>query len=173
MSLYGMKCFFFGKEKKNIFVSSEKVSTFLNAFSAWKFCNNPIQVEEENGIAVGLICFLKIVCQNEKYLKSQINSWVNMSNKNFWWPTFLMASFKFSWTFLRLSVSIFNKFCSTSWDLLLRIYWNLFFHNTAWNLLHVIYLYILKSVKNFKAKNKLKELILADISCIQQLSHAI
>ena len=82
MSLDGMKCFFFGKEKKNIFVSSEKVSTFLNAFSAWKFCNNPIQVEEENGIAVGLICFLKIVCQNEKYLKSQINSLVNMSNKN-------------------------------------------------------------------------------------------
>ena len=82
MSLDGMKCFFFGKEKKYIFVSSEKVSTFLNAFSAWKFCNNPIQVEEENGIAVDLICFLKIVCQNEKYLKSQINSWVNMSNKN-------------------------------------------------------------------------------------------
>ena len=98
-------------------------------------------------------------------------------NKNYKWnktyPTFLMASFKFSWTFLQLSVSIFNKFCSTSWDLLLRIYWNLFFHNTAWNLLHVIYLYVLKSVKNFKAKNKLKELILADISCIQQLSHAI
>ena len=72
----------FWKRKENILVSSEKVSTFVNVFPVCKSCNNPIQVEEEKDIAVGLICFLKIVFQNEKYLKSTIKSSVNMSNKN-------------------------------------------------------------------------------------------
>ena len=71
---------FFAKEK-NILVSLEKLSTFVNAFTVCKFCNKPIQVEEDNDKSVGLDCFLKIVCQNEKCLKSKINSSVNMSNE--------------------------------------------------------------------------------------------
>ena len=73
---------FFWKRRKNILVSSSKVSTFVNAFSVCKFCNNPFQIEEENDKAVGLIYLLKLVSQNEKYLKSTIKSSVNMSNKN-------------------------------------------------------------------------------------------
>ena len=71
---------FFAKEK-NILVSLEKLSTFVNAFTVCKFCNKPIKVEEDNDKSVGLDCFLKIVCQNEKCLKSKINSSVNMSNE--------------------------------------------------------------------------------------------
>ena len=58
---------FFGKEK-NILVSFEKLSTFVNAFTVCKFCNNPIHAEEDNDKSAGLVCFLKIVCQNEKCL---------------------------------------------------------------------------------------------------------
>ena len=72
---------FFGKEK-NILVSLEKLSTFINTFTVFKLCNNPIQVEEDNDKLVGLACFLKVVCQDEKCLKSKINSSVNMWNKN-------------------------------------------------------------------------------------------
>ena len=72
---------FFAKEK-HILVSLEKLSTFVNAFTVCKFCNNPIQVEEDNDKSVGLACFLKIVCRNEKCLKSKINSSVNLSIKN-------------------------------------------------------------------------------------------
>ena len=72
---------FFAKEK-NILISLEKLSTFVNTFTVCKFCNNSIQVEEDNDKSVGLACFLKIVCQNEKCLKSNISSSVNMSNKN-------------------------------------------------------------------------------------------
>ena len=46
-----------------------------------KFYNNQIQEEDYNK-SVGLACFLKIVCQNDKCLKSKINSSVNMSKKN-------------------------------------------------------------------------------------------
>ena len=61
-----------------------------------------------------------------------------------------MASFKFSWTFLQLSFSIFFMFCFPRF-----IFANLFefvFHNSAWSCLHVIYLYILKSVNIFKQR---------------------
>ena len=47
---------FFGKEK-NILVSLEKLSTFANAFTVYKFCNKPIQVEEDNDKSVDLACF--------------------------------------------------------------------------------------------------------------------
>ena len=67
----------FAKEK-----DIEKLSTFVNAFTVCKFCNNPIQVEEDNDKSVGSACFLNIACQNEKCCKSKINSSVNMSNKN-------------------------------------------------------------------------------------------
>ena len=72
---------FFAKEK-HILVSLEKLSTFVNAFTVCKFCNNPIQVEEDNDKSVGLACFLKIVCRNKNCLKSKINSSVNVSIKN-------------------------------------------------------------------------------------------
>ena len=72
---------FFTKEK-NIFVSLEKLSTFVNAFTVCKFCDNPIHVEEDSNKSVGLACFLKIACQNEKCLKFKLNSSVKMSNKN-------------------------------------------------------------------------------------------
>ena len=75
---------YFLEKKKIILVSLEQLSTFFNAF---KFCNNPIQVKEYNDKSVGLAFFSKIVYQNEKYLKSKMNSSVNMSNKNgqFFW----------------------------------------------------------------------------------------
>ena len=57
-------------------------STKINIFTVCKFCNNSIQVEEDKDKSVGLASFLKIVCQNQKHLKSKINSLVNMSNKN-------------------------------------------------------------------------------------------
>ena len=60
----------------------EKLSTFVNAFTPWKFYNNPVQVEENNDKWLGLACFLKIICQNEKCLKSKINSLANMANKD-------------------------------------------------------------------------------------------
>ena len=47
--------------------------------------------------------------------------------RNKTYTTFFITSFKFSWTFLQLSFSIFNKLCSDSRDLLLQIYLNLFF----------------------------------------------
>ena len=72
---------FFSKEK-SILVSLEKLSLFANTFIPCKFCNNPIQVEEDNDKLLGLACFLKIVCQNEKCLKSKINSLTNISTKN-------------------------------------------------------------------------------------------
>ena len=78
---------YFLEKKKIILVSLEQLSTFFNAFTVCKFCNNLIQVEEYNDKSVGLAFFSKIVCQNEKYLKSKMNSSVNMSNKNgqFFW----------------------------------------------------------------------------------------
>ena len=47
--------------------------------------------------------------------------------RNKTYTTFFITSFKFSWTFLQLSFSIFNKLCFDSRDLLLQIYLNLFF----------------------------------------------
>ena len=41
--------------------------------------------------SAGLACFLKIVCQNEKCLKSKINSLVNLSNKNDQWDQSLIC----------------------------------------------------------------------------------
>ena len=79
ITLYRTKCFF-AKEKNILVVSLEKLSTILNIFTVCKFCNNPIQVEEDNDKSVGLGCFLKKVCQNDKCLKSKIKSSVNMSN---------------------------------------------------------------------------------------------
>ena len=61
-----------------MYISLEKLSIFVNDFTVSKFCNNPIQVEKDNNKLVGLTCFLKIVRQNEKCLKSKINSLVNM-----------------------------------------------------------------------------------------------
>ena len=75
-----MKCFF--AKEENILLSSEKLSAFVNAFTVTKFCNNSIQVEEDNDKSIGLACFLKIVCQNEKCLNFKINCSVNMSKKN-------------------------------------------------------------------------------------------
>ena len=72
---------FFAKEK-DVLVSLEKLSTFVNSFTVCKFCNNPVQVEEDNNKLVGLACFLKIVCPNAKCLMSKTNSSVNISNKN-------------------------------------------------------------------------------------------
>ena len=61
----------------------EKLLTLFYAFAVCKFCDNPIQVEKDNSKLVGLACFLKIVCQNEKWLRVKIsNIFVNMSNKN-------------------------------------------------------------------------------------------
>ena len=54
--------------KENILVCLEKLSTFINAFTFCKFCNNPIHVEKDNDKSFGLACFLKIVSQNEKFL---------------------------------------------------------------------------------------------------------
>ena len=54
-------------------------SALVNSFNVCKFCNNPIQVEEDNDKPVGLAFLLKIVYQNEEYLKSKINSLVNMT----------------------------------------------------------------------------------------------
>ena len=69
----------FAKEK--IWISLEKLSTFVGDFTVCKFCNNPTQGEEDSYKLAGLACFLKIVYQNEKSLKSKMNSSVNMSNK--------------------------------------------------------------------------------------------
>ena len=80
MTLYHMKCFF-GKGKNSL-ISLEKVSTFVNAVTVCKSCNNLSQVEEDNYKSVRWACFLKTVCQNEKCFKSKINSFVNMSNKS-------------------------------------------------------------------------------------------
>ena len=80
MTLYCTKCFF--SKEKSILVSLEKLSLFANTFTPCEFCNNPIQVEEDNDKLLGLACFLKIVCQNEKCLKSKINSLTNISTKN-------------------------------------------------------------------------------------------
>ena len=41
-------------------VSSE-TSTFVNAFTVCKFCNNPVQEEKDNDKLAGLACFSKIV----------------------------------------------------------------------------------------------------------------
>ena len=65
-----------------MFFTKENLSTLVNAFIVCKFFNSPIQEEEDSNKLIGLACFLKIVCQNEKCLKSKINSSVNMSNKN-------------------------------------------------------------------------------------------
>ena len=73
-----------------------------------------------------------------------------------WYPTFFVAGFKFSWTFLRLPFSIFNKLYSASRDLLFANLFKLIFHNFAWNYLHVIYLYILKNVKISKQRTNWK-----------------
>ena len=51
---------FFAIEKK-ILISLEKISTFVNAFTVCKFCNNPIKIEDDNNKLVGLGCFLKTV----------------------------------------------------------------------------------------------------------------
>ena len=75
-----MKCFF-GKGKNSL-ISLEKVSTFVNAVTVCKSCNNLSQVEEDNYKSVRWACFLKTVCQNEKCFKSKINGFVNMSNKS-------------------------------------------------------------------------------------------
>ena len=72
-----------------------------------------------------------------------------------------MVSFKFSWTFLQLSFSIFNKLCSASRDLLLQIYSNLFFIFPM--KLFTRNFLCFKKCRNFQTKNKLKELILAKI----------
>lgn len=53
-----------------------------SSFIVFEFYNNPVQVEDDNDKLVGLACFLKIVCHNEEYLKSEINSLVNMSHEN-------------------------------------------------------------------------------------------
>lgn len=53
-----------------------------SSFIVSKFYNNPVQVEDDNDILVGLACFLKIVCHNEEYLMSEIKSLVNMSHEN-------------------------------------------------------------------------------------------
>ena len=47
---------FFGKEK-NILISLEKLSTFVNVFTVCKFCNNPIHIKEDNYKSVGLVSF--------------------------------------------------------------------------------------------------------------------
>ena len=72
------------------------------------------------------------------------------------YPTFFMTSFKFSWTILQLSFSIFSELCSASRDLVFANIFKLVFHNCHWNSLHVIYLYILKSVKIFKQRTNWK-----------------
>ena len=72
---------FFAKVK-NILVSFEKLSTFVNSFTVCKFCNNPIRVKKDNKKSVSLVCFFKIVCQNEKCLKIKMSSSVNMPNEN-------------------------------------------------------------------------------------------
>ena len=80
MTLYRMKCFF-GKGKNSL-ISLEKISTFVNAVTVCKSCNNLSQVEEDNYKLVRWACFLKTVCQNEKCFKSKISSFVNMSNES-------------------------------------------------------------------------------------------
>ena len=67
-----------------------------------------------------------------------------------------MVTFKFFWTFLPVIFSIFDRLCSTFRDLLLEIYLNLAFIIQLETLLHVIYLYILKSVKMFKQRTDWK-----------------
>ena len=47
------------------------------------------------------------------------------------------------------------------------------FHNSPWNSLHVIYLYIFKKCQNFQTENKFKELILGKMSRIRQISHVV
>ena len=46
--------FFFFQKKKNILVYLEKLLTFVNAFTVYKFCNNCIQVKENDSKSVGL-----------------------------------------------------------------------------------------------------------------------
>ena len=62
----------------------------------------------------------KAWCNNYNTLDQSISCFQNRNYKwNKTYPTFIKTCFKFSWTFLQLSFSIFNKLCSTSQDLLL------------------------------------------------------
>ena len=79
-----------------------------------------------------------------------------MENYN-WSNIYPSKIFKFSWTFLPLPFSIFNKLCSAFRDLLLQI---------------CAYICVY-TCQNFQTKNKLKTLILTQISCIQQISHIL
>ena len=76
------------KKKKNNLVSLEKCSTFADAFTVFKFCNNPIQVEKGDKKLVCLACFLKRVFQNGKCLTSKINSSVNSAHVKQKWSIF-------------------------------------------------------------------------------------